>query len=147
MMEKRRAPGSAATLTGAAETAAFGEISIGQYTTGGADSQRHIADFLRPGAESGVTLSELQRLLGIDSRSIRLKIQRERLAGVPILADNRNGYFLPGTADELQRCVHSMKCRSREIARTARAIERAGIRQGPEDTDAGQERIAGWFDG
>ena len=56
---------------------------------------------------------------------MRRTIERERRSGVPILADNATGYYLP--ADELERaaCVRSMWHRAGEILRTAQAIEEA----------------------
>jgi hypothetical protein len=59
-----------------------------------------------------------------DGRTIRLMIQRERLEGIPICADNLTGYFLPSTEDEKTACVRSMRHRAGEIMRTAQAIER-----------------------
>ncbi len=66
---------------------------------------------------------ELERLTGLDGRTVRLLIERERRKGVPILADNATGYYLPANEEEKAACVRSMQHRAKEILRTARAIE------------------------
>ena len=86
-----------------------------------------IHDLLHTGAENGVTLRDLENLTKQDSRAIRKQIEAERRAGVPILADSKNGYFLPGTEGEKARCVKQMRGRAREILRTAEAIEAGQI--------------------
>ena len=127
MSTKEKAPISAATLTGAAETAAFGRaaISYDYLTTTVAGRQRRVSDFLSRGRENAVPLRHLKKLLEVDGRTVRLMIERERRAGIPICADNATGYYLPSTADEKDACVRSMRHRAGEIMKTARAIERA----------------------
>ena len=53
-------------------------------------------------------------------------IERERHEGVPILADNVTGYYLPATEHERAACVRSMRHRAMEILAAAEAIERSG---------------------
>lgn len=127
MNTKEKAPTSAATLTEAAETAAFGRaaISYDYLTTTVAGRQRRVSDFLSIGRENAVPLRHLKKLLEVDGRTVRLMIERERRAGIPICADNATGYYLPSTADEKAACVRSMRHRAGEIMKTARAIERA----------------------
>lgn len=127
MNAKEKAPTSAATLTEAAETAAFGRaaISYDYLTTTAAGRQRRVSDFLSRGRENAVPLRQLMETTGIDGRTIREKIAAERLAGVPILSDNSTGYFLPGNKGERERFVRSMRHRAQEIERAAEAIERA----------------------
>ena len=127
MNTKEKAPISAATLTEAAETAAFGRaaISYDYLTTTVAGRQRRVSDFLSRGRENAVPLRHLKKLLEVDGRTVRLMIERERRAGIPICADNATGYYLPSTADEKAACVRSMRHRAGEIMKTARAIERA----------------------
>ena len=127
MNTKEKAPTSAATLTEAAETAAFGRaaISYDYLTTTVAGRQRRVSDFLSRGRENAVPLRHLKKLLEVDGRTVRLMIERERRAGIPICADNATGYYLPSTADEKAACVRSMRHRAGEIMTTARAIERA----------------------
>ena len=57
--------------------------------------QMAIADLLGHGQENAVPLQHLMTLTGLDSRTIRQRIERERRAGIPICADNMTGYFLP----------------------------------------------------
>ena len=66
------------------------------------------------------------RLTGLDGRTVRLMIERERREGRPILADNATGYYLPATEHERAACVRSMRHRAAEILAAARAIERGG---------------------
>ena len=82
------------------------------------------------GRENAITRRDLERLTGLDGRSVRLLIERERRAGTPILADSTNGYFLPATDDERAACVRSLRHRAREILLTAKALELAGIDDG-----------------
>ena len=121
--EKTR-PG-AGTPERAAETAAFGRaaISYDYLTTTVAGRQRRVSDFLSRGRENAVPLRHLKKLLEVDGRTVRLMIERERRAGIPICADNATGYYLPSTADEKAACVRSMRHRAGEIMKTARAIE------------------------
>ena len=51
-----------------------------------------ISDHLHIGAENALTIRELKALLDMPGREVRRLIQAERLRGVPILSDNRNGY-------------------------------------------------------
>ena len=96
-----------------------------QHTTQGPGGQRKIADLLSYGQENAIPRRHLEKLTGLDGRTVRLMIERERHEGVPILADNVTGYYLPATEYEKAACVHSMRHRAGEIMRTARAIERA----------------------
>lgn len=117
----------AGTPERAAETAAFGRaaISYDYLTTTVAGRQRRVSDFLSRGRENAVPLRHLKKLLEVDGRTVRLMIERERRAGIPICADNATGYYLPSTADEKAACVRSMRHRAGEIMKTARAIEQA----------------------
>ena len=85
----------------------------------------HIADLLSHGAENGQTITDLERLTGCRSREIRKQIELERRGGALIISDNRNGYYLTDDPAEAQRFARSMLHRSREITRTARAVEKA----------------------
>ena len=126
MNTKEKAPISAATLTEAAETAGFGGAANSYYylSTTVAGRQRKVSDLLSRGRENAVPLRHLKQIMETDGRTIRLMIQRERLEGIPICADNLTGYFLPSTEDEKTACVRSMRHRAGEIMRTAQAIER-----------------------
>ena len=96
-----------------------------QHTTQGPGGQRKIADLLSYGQENAIPRRHLEKLTGLDGRTVRLMIERERHEGVPILADNVTGYYLPATEHERAACVRSMRHRAGEIMRTAQAIEQA----------------------
>lgn len=96
------------------------------FITGRTDPQG-ISDYLMHGAVNAVPLRELCRLTGLDERAVRVKIHKERLAGVPILSNCRTGYYLAGTNAEKDRCVKSMLHRAAEIAKAASAIEAAEV--------------------
>ncbi len=87
--------------------------------------QFKISDLLSSGRENAVPLRHLVKLTKQDGRIVRRRIAAERLAGVPILADNQTGYYLPATAAEAQRCIRSMRHRAKEIERAAEAIASA----------------------
>ena len=100
-----------------------------------------ISDLLHEGAEKGTTLAELVQLTGEDERSIRRRSQAERKAGKLILADCKNGYFLPTSTLDIQRFIRSMSRRSREIAEISHAAEDALLKM------TGQETLRGWQNG
>ena len=126
MNAKEKAPTSAATLAGAAAetTTCRASFPMPDCTTVAAGRQRTVSDFLNRGRENVVPLRHLKQIMETDGRTIRLMIQRERLEGIPICADNLTGYYLPATDEEKTACVRSMRHRAGEIMRTARAIER-----------------------
>lgn len=97
-----------------------------------------ISELLYTGAENGTTLRELVALTGMNERLVRLEIQRERKAGKLILSNNRDGYFLPETPEEVRRFARSMSRRAAEIAGVARAAETALADM------TGQECLEGW---
>ncbi len=121
-------PGASDTRT-AAEMAAFGEapISSVNFTTATTDRQTVIAGYLLHGAENAIPRRHLRQLTSLSDRDLRRRIQGERLSGVPILSDNLTGYYLPGSDQELQEFVRSMRNRSREIEAVAAAVEGADI--------------------
>ena len=88
-------------------------------------AQAKIADLLLPGRENAIPRRELEKLTGLDGRTVRLMIERERREGRPILADNATGYYLPATEHERAACVRSMRHRAGEIMKSAQAIEQA----------------------
>ena len=98
-----------------------------QFTPNGPGGQRKVADLLSDGRENAIPRRELERLTGLDGRTVRLMIERERREGSPILADNATGYYLPATEHERAACVRSMRHRADEIRKTAEAIDRAGV--------------------
>lgn len=96
------------------------------FTTGRTAPQQ-ISDLLMHGSVNSLPLKELERLTGLDSRVVRLKIQRERAAGACICVDNKTGYFLADSEAEREACARSMFGRAREVAATAAAIAAAEV--------------------
>ena len=86
----------------------------------------NISDLLSHGKQNAVPLRDLVAMTGLPGRTVRTMIERERRAGVPILADNQSGYYLPGEDNDIPRFVRSMRHRANEILRTASAVERGG---------------------
>ena len=138
MTNNKKRPGSAATPLRAEDTRAFfgSTPSTVQSTTRAGAGQRPIADLLGVGRENAIPRRDLERFTGLDGRSVRLLIERERRAGTPILADNASGYYLPASDTERAECVRSLRHRAGEIMATARALELAGL-------DGGQMEIEG----
>ena len=97
-----------------------------QHTTPGAGGQWEISGLLGCGAENAVPLRHLERITALPGREVRRIIEGERRRGVPVLSDNRRGYYLPGSREERAACVRSLRHRAEEILKTARAIEKAG---------------------
>ena len=127
MNTKEKAPTSAATLTGAAETGTTGKAPsasiLNDNTRRGGGQAGGIASLLMTGSENGLHLQDLVRLTGLTEREVRLQIHAERRQGVPILSDNASGYFLPGSQQECEACVQSLRHRAKEILAAAEAIE------------------------
>lgn len=86
-----------------------------------------ISELLLHGAGNGVGLRDLSRVTSLSEREVRQAIQHERLNGVPILSNNRDGYFLPKNEAEITACVRSLRHRANEVLRTADSIENAVI--------------------
>ena len=97
----------------------------GNYTTTQSGGQGTISRLLMEGAGNGLHLQDLVRLTGEDQRTARKMIHEERRRGVPILSDNASGYFLPGSQQEREACVQSLRHRAKEILAAAEAIENA----------------------
>lgn len=93
--------------------------------TGRGGGQGTVSRFLMEGAQNGLRLRELACLIGEDQRTVRKMIHEERRRGIPILSNNRDGYFLPGDDRERTACVKSLRHRAKEILAAAEAIERA----------------------
>ena len=133
MSEKNKARLGAATPERAKDRQTYTDTATNpayKSTTSAPAGQRSIADLLGVGRENAITRRDLERLTGLDGRSVRLLIERERRAGTPILADNASGYYLPASDYERAECVRSLRHRAREIMTTARALELAGLDEG-----------------
>lgn len=127
MTTKEKAHLTAATVERATmETTACREsIPIFNSTTAAAGRQIKIADCLGRSRESAITGRELCALTGLDHRTVRAQIEKERRSGALIVADNQNGYWLTDDPAEAQRFARSMQHRARQIVLTAQAIEEA----------------------
>ena len=122
MSEKtKNARPAGGTAGQAAENNAGCKIPQDDYTTDAGPISR----LLSHGRENAVPLRHLTAMTKLDGRTVRAMIAEERLAGVPILADNSTGYFLPASEDEKAQFIRSMKHRAKEIERAAEAIEKA----------------------
>ena len=124
--EKRARPDAATSRRAGQEKQRTSSNSRNKHITQAPGGQWGIADLLLPGRENAIPRRELERLTGLDGRTVRLMIERERREGRPILADNATGYYLPATEYEKASCVRSMRHRAAEILAAARAIERGG---------------------
>lgn len=80
-----------------------------------------VADYLNRGKEHATSARDLAALLSWPLRAITRAIERERRAGVPILACDR-GYFLPAGDAETDEYLGRLSHREREIARTRAAV-------------------------
>ena len=122
MTEKKKARRDvAASKRAKVETSRAGRDPHTDFTTGKA----LVSSFLLSGRENAIPRRELERLTGLDGRTVRLMIERERRAGVLIISNNSSGYYLTDDPAEAQRFARSMRHRAGEIVRTARAIEEA----------------------
>ena len=82
-----------------------------------------VAGLLKSGP---LTLRDLSRLTGLDGRSVRREIERERRAGAPIVSGSGRGYWL-GSPDEIKGFVRSMRRRARNIVEVADGVERGRV--------------------
>lgn len=107
----------------AAEKDAASKIPQDDYTT----DVGPISRLLMHGAENGLHLSDLTKMTDRTEREVRMMIHSERRRGVPILSNNRDGYYLPGSDAERAQCVKSLRHRANEILKAASSIERAEV--------------------
>lgn len=120
MKQKEKARRDAATSKRAKmETSRAGKDPHTNFTTG----RGPISRYLMEGQENGLHLQDLVKITGWKEREVRLQIHRERRQHIPILSNNRDGYFLPGNAQERDACVRSMRHRAGQILAAAKAIE------------------------
>lgn len=103
------------------------ELSKTDFNMQTDQNQPAIAGLLLTGAENAITLSELARITGRNTRTVRLLVRRDRAAGFPICVDNAHGYYLPTDESERTRCVQAMLHRAQEVQRTAEFIERGTL--------------------
>ena len=131
MNNRKRTRPAGGTAERAAETGSASRAdttSNTQYKTRSDNGQAGgIASLLMEGSENGLHLQDLVRLTGEDQRTVRRMIHEERRQGVPILSNNRDGYFLPSGDIEREACVQSLRHRAKEILEAAAAIEKARV--------------------
>jgi predicted DNA-binding transcriptional regulator YafY len=87
----------------------------------GIDIRLLVSDYLSADPEHARSARELANLLGIRTRRITEMIERERRAGIPILA-NGTGYFIGGSKHEVNRYVRRLDKRISEIQKTRDAL-------------------------
>ena len=119
---KENAHSAAATTEQAAEKDAASKIPHDDFTTWNGPISR----LLMHGQENGLHLSDLTKMTDRTEREVRMMIHSERRRGVPILSNNRDGYYLPGSDAERAQCVKSLRHRANEILKAAMSIETAG---------------------
>ena len=73
-----------------------------------------IAQFLLAGAGQGLHLRDLVRIPHLSEREVRKQIHIERRRHIPILSNNRDGYYLPSDEREKKHCVASLRRRAAE---------------------------------
>ena len=114
------------TGNGAGEQAVLADFCLPhqENSTKPGRAQGGIAALLPHGEQNAVGLKQLAAWTGWDEREVRRAIQRERMAGVPILSGD--GYFLPESEEERIRCVRSLRHRAGQIMAVAAAIEEGG---------------------
>ena len=83
-----------------------------------------IYELLAVGRENARTGRELATVLNCSMRDITEQIERERRAGQPICASMAEppGYFLPASADDLERYCNMLHKRAGELHKTRRAL-------------------------
>jgi biotin operon repressor len=91
------------------------------------NTNQEIAALLLRGSADAIPLQQLQALTGLDGRTVRRLIQKERQSGACICCNSRGGYFLAETEAERDTCARSMLHRAAEIKRTAEAIAAAEV--------------------
>ena len=97
--------------------------------------RRRVSDFLGAGRSNAVPKEVMMDIFGVSERRIRHMVAAERMEGTPILT---GGYYLPGSHDETERFVRSMRSRGVRILRVADEVERTMLE------DIGQMELDGW---
>lgn len=126
MTDKRKAPGSAATLTGA-ERGKSGETSSSfDFTSADGGRQGRIFSLLLEGEENALPAANLARLAGYkNQRSMRLAVDREREHGLLVLA-SESGYYRPAAGDrgiaDIRRFLRRQDARAASNRKTTRRI-------------------------
>lgn len=107
---KKTAPDACTIKSGRAGKKHSSQVILpcAQNSTRAGDNQV-ITPLLLPGAENAISTPELQRITGLDVRSIRSQVSKERASGALILSSSSGGYYLPAEGEEgrneLQRFI------------------------------------------
>lgn len=129
MSEQRKTRSSVAAPERAEETgsASRADTTSQNYCTSDQDRTQagYISQFLLAGAGQGLHLRDLVRITQLSEREVRKQIHIERRRHIPILSNNLDGYYLPSSKEEKDRCVDSLRRRAAEILEAADAIEKA----------------------
>ncbi len=138
--ETKKARPTAATVEQAVGADFAVQASHDQYITGGnARQPGAVSSLLMTGEANAVPGKELAALLGVkDAREVSKLVDRDRRAGVPICASvsgEDRGYYLAATTAELERYLHSLDRRLKNIRLTREAV------QSTLDQMTGQEAI------
>ena len=127
MTERKNARSAAATAEQADGKNVITDSSRTDITT--PPFVRQVSQFLSHGAENATPALELAKLAGYHgTRPLRLAIERERKAGVLILA-NDDGYFLPSENEvyalaEIKRFIRRTDARMQSNRASVRACKR-----------------------
>ena len=99
----------------------------------------NIIDFIPIGQENAISRTELIKVTGLDDRTLRQLIHKERRAGHIIIADSASsGYYRPVDTNQTLRFIRSMRHRAAETMAVADATERTLMEE------AGQDSMEGW---
>lgn len=130
MRKDKKSLAGAATPSQAEETGSAMQTDTTSQNHCTADQEQKqegfISQFLLAGAGQGLHLRDLVKITRLSEREVRKQIHIERRQHIPILSDNKNGYFLPKDRAEKDACVASLRRRAAEILEAADAIEKAG---------------------
>lgn len=96
-----------------------------------------VSDLLPYGERNAVSRLALADATGLPERIVRLRINKLRLSGAPILSGNA-GYWLSANPHEIAAFARSMRHRASEVARVAEAMQRTA------DELIGQGRLEGF---
>lgn len=139
MSEQKTRPGEATPRRAGTEKAT-GQASVSEIYSTLIPRRRQVASFLRVGRSRGIRRNDLANMMGLDERALRRQIQCERKTGAVIMADCKNGYFLPEGPADVQAFIRQMYHRAAEIREICKAAEEALLEM------TGQTVIEGWAD-
>ena len=130
-LEKEKAPGSEATLTGAEDVQAS-SLLTDENTTKPLKGQGRIEAMLLRGEKYAIPTRDLVERAGAHSaRDLQSEIEAERAAGALILSKGGKGggYFLPAAGEtgrrEIAAFIRTLNARAVSTQRTLKAARRA----------------------